>query len=51
VEVELEKVSSHIGAANEQGTGAAYNRDMEERFPPTTKPDEDIAKKSKQVGS
>jgi hypothetical protein len=29
----------------------AYKRDMEQRFPHTTKPDEDIPTKSKQVGS
>ena len=29
----------------------AYERDMEERFPATAKPDEDIVTKSKQVGS
>jgi hypothetical protein len=30
---------------------AAYERDMEQRFPNTTKPEEDIPTKSKQVGS
>jgi hypothetical protein len=43
VALELQKGSSNAGAA--------YERDMEERFPHTTKPDEDITKKSKQVGS
>jgi hypothetical protein len=51
VALELEKISSNTGTAHEQGMGAVYKRDMEERFPHTTKPDEDIAKKSKQIGS
>jgi hypothetical protein len=41
--VELHKDSSTADAAVE--------RDMKERFPHTTKPEEDIAKKSKHVGS
>jgi hypothetical protein len=43
VALELQKDSSTADAAVE--------RDMEERFPDTTKPEEDIAKKSKHVGS
>jgi hypothetical protein len=43
VALELHKDSSTADTTDE--------RDMEERFPHTTQPEEDIAKKSKHVGS
>lgn len=55
VEVELEaaKVSSSTNTLDKMTSGVktAEERDMEQRFPHTTKPDEDIPTKSKQVGS
>jgi len=55
VEVELEpaKVSSQVKTPDTVTSSAktADERDMEQRFPHATKPNEDIPTKSKQVGS
>ena len=46
---EGEQVALELKTATPNAEG--YERDMEQRFPTTTKPDEDIPTKSKQVGS
>jgi hypothetical protein len=53
VEIEPAKVSSQAKTADKVMSSAktAEERDMEQRFPHTAKPDEDIPTKSKQVGS